>query len=118
MGINFRKIGEFCIIDLAGDTFNGTNINMLKNIISEIINDGTSNILLNMSNIAKIDGAGLGTLLGLQKIAFYNEVNIKLFGLKPYVAQIIYQTRLNKVLDICQLGDDICEEALSDALIA
>ena len=118
MGINYRIIGEFCIIDLANDAFLAKNTDKLKSTMSEIISNGTANILLNMSNIMKIDGAGLGVLLGLQKIAFYNEVSIKLFGLKPYVAQIIFQTRLNKVLDICQLDDDICEEALSDTLIA
>jgi anti-anti-sigma factor len=118
MGIDFRIIGEFCIIDLACDTFSGENMEKLKSTINEIISNGSSNILLNMANIMKIDGTGLGTLLGLQKIAHYNEVNIRLFGLKPYVAQIIFQTRLNKVLDICQLDDELYEEALTDGLIA
>jgi len=120
MDINLRKIGELCIIDLPQNIFSQNNSVELKNVVNNLIDDGYLNILLNMANIAKIDGTGLGVLLNLQKTALYNEINIRLYGLQPYVAQIMFQTRLNKIFDICQNEDNsIFEEAFLDtALIA
>lgn len=118
MTVKLRKIGEFCIIDLAHDSFLKENISLLKDTVSEVIDQGFIHILLNMTNIAKIDGTGLGTLINLQKIALYNETNIRLYSLQPYVAEMMFQTRLNRVIDICQSEDkDLCEEALADNLM-
>jgi len=118
MAIKLRKIGEFCIVDLASNSFETENISLLKNTINEIIDQGFKHILLNMTEITRIDGTGLGTLINFQKIAFYNEINIRLYSLQPYVAEMMFQTRLNRVLDICQSEDkDLCEEALADNLM-
>lgn len=118
MEANLRKIGEFCIIDLPNNSFLKENLNQLKSSIDDIIDQGFKHILLNMTQIAKIDGLGLGALINLQKIALFNEVNLRLYSLHPYVAEIIFQTRLNRILDICQTEDnDLCEEALADNLM-
>lgn len=118
MGVNLRKIGEFCIVDLSGDAFVKENIALLKITIDEIIDQGFKHILLNMSQVSRIDSLGLGTLINLQKIAFYHEINIRLYSLQPYVAEMMFQTRLNRILDICQAEDeDLCEEALEDNLL-
>ncbi len=115
-----RKIGEFYIIDVPKDTFSKNKIDDLKKFISEIIDQGALNILLNMTEIEKIDGVGLGTLLNLQKLALFNEINIRLYGLQPYVMQMLFQTRLNRVLDICQAEDEnlVPEALMDDILIA
>ena len=118
MGVNFRKIGEFCIVDLPNNAFLKENIDELKSVINEIIDQGSQHILLNMVEIARIDSIGLGTLINLQKVALYNEVNLRLYNLQPYVAEMLFQTRLNRVLDICQTEDkDLCEEALKDDIL-
>ncbi|MDD3014582.1 MAG: STAS domain-containing protein [Candidatus Gastranaerophilales bacterium] len=117
MELSYRIIGNFCIFDLPKDIFLKNNVIKLKNTINEIIDQGYLNILLNLSNLPRIDGTGLGALLNLQKFALYNEINIRLYGLQPYVAQMMFQTRLNKVFDICMPEEEFCEEALSDTLI-
>ena len=118
MGVNLRKIGEFCIVDLKDNAFTKESIEELKTTVSEIIDQGFQHILLNMTEIPKIDSIGLGALINLQKIALYHEVNIRIYNLQPYVAEIIFQTRLNRVLDICQTEEDeFFEEALQDKIL-
>lgn len=116
--INFRKIEELCIIDVPQDIFLKDNISKLKELINDVIEQGCLRIMLNMSEITKIDGASLGALLSIQRIALCNEVDIKLYSLQPYVAQILFQTRMNRIFDIFQTEDgSICEEALSDSIL-
>lgn len=120
MVISLRKIGDFCIIDLPPDIFSKEKTAELKNSIDKIIDQEFKHILLNMTKISRIDGHGLGILINFQKIAFHNNVSIRIYDLQPYVAEMLYQTRLNRVLDICQAEDEnLCEEALrNDVLIA
>ena len=113
-----KKIGEFYIINLPQNAFSKENIENLKDFIDEIIDQGALNILFNMTNIEKIDGIGLGTLLNFQKIALFNEVSIRLYGLQPYVVHMLFQTRLNKVMDICQIEDEsLFDETLIDDIL-
>lgn len=116
MTLNIKKTGQFCVIDLPVNIFADENSSQLKKVICEMVEQGVLDIILNLSEVQKIDGKGLGFLLNIQKIAFYNELNIRLFGLQPSVAQMIFQTRLNRIFDICQPEEEIVIE--DSALIA
>jgi len=117
MELKTRRIADFVVIDLPHDIFTDGNINYLKNTIVDLIEQGSPNILLNMIEISKIDGVGLGALLSFQKFSLYNKIRIRLYGLQPYVAQMMFQTRLNKVLDICQTEEPLHEEMLFDNML-
>jgi anti-anti-sigma factor len=113
-----RKIGEFYIVDTHSDIFKREFVNDLKNTVSELIEDDVKNILVNLAEVQKIDGVGLGVLLCVQKLGLFHGINIKFFGLQPYVAQMMFQTRLNRVLNICRLEDEyFCEDALRDDIL-
>jgi len=120
MEINLRKIGEFCIIDLPAEIFLKSNIEFLKKAIEEILEEGFVNILLNMSKLSKIDGTGLGALLNIQKSVLLNNANMRLYDLQPYVANMLFQTRMNRIFDIVDANNEIIEEcaALDHSLIA
>jgi anti-anti-sigma regulatory factor len=60
MEFSYRIIGNFCIFNLPKDILLKNNINKLKSTITEIIDQGYFNILLNLSEIPRIDGTGLG----------------------------------------------------------
>ncbi len=106
MEINSRNIGDICVLDLPKDIFMNQNVAVLRQCIVSKIEQGYKGVYLNFKDIAKIDGIGLGALLSFQKMSLYNKVSIKIFGMQPNVAQMMLQTRLNKVLDICQPEED------------
>lgn len=117
MTVNFKKLGEFCIVELPKNILKKEYVDDFKNAINEIIEQEAKYVLVNLINIANIDGIGLGSLLSLQKAAFMYNMDIKLFGLQPNVAQMVYQTRLNRVFDIFNTDSEICEEALLDNVL-
>ncbi len=104
---SFTKFDDKCIIDLPKDVFKKENIEILKNLIEELKEDGCKTFLLNMGQISKINDIGLGMILGLYKFSFYHEISIKLYNLQTYVSQLIFQTRMNIIFDICELDDEI-----------
>jgi len=104
---SFTKFDDNCIINLPKDVFNKENIDILKNLIEELKDDGCKTFLLNMGQLSKINDVGLGMILGLYKFSFYHEINIRLYNLQHYVSQLIFQTRLNIIFDICECDDEI-----------
>lgn len=101
MKLDLRKIGNICIVDIHNKIFERTYVNDLKNTIYSLIEQDAQNILINFTDLENIDAIGLGVLLSIQKIALVYNLNVRLYGLRPNVLQIIKQTHLNRVMDIC-----------------
>lgn len=104
---SFTKFDDYCVIDLPKDVFEKENIEKLKALMEKLIDEGSKTFLLNMGQISKINDTGLSMLLGLYKFSFYHEISIRLYNLQSYVSQIIFQTRLNIIFDICLADDDL-----------
>lgn len=119
MKCSFTKFDDKCIINLPKDIFEKENIDDLKNLIEELTEDGCKTFLLNMGQLSKVNDVGLGMILGLYKFSFYQEIAIKLYNLQSHVSQLIFQTRLNIIFDICQADDEILTNCKSKkALVA
>lgn len=115
---SFTKFEDYCIVDLPKDVFEKENINELKSLMEELTEDGCKTFLLNMGQLSKINDVGLGMILGLYKFSFYHEINIRLYNLQSYVSQLIFQTRLNIIFDICQSDDELLTGSKSKTMLA
>lgn len=120
MEINQRKIGDFCFLDLPADVFSKTKIEFLKSAVEDILEEGFTNLMFNMSQICKIDGTAIGILLNVQKSVLFNNANMRLYNLQPYVANILYQTRMNKIFEIVEINNEMIDDfaLLNNSLIA
>ena len=114
---SFTKFDDYCIINLPKDVFEKENIDKLKSLMEELSDDGSKTFLLNMGQLSKINDVGLGMILGLYKFSFYHEISIRLYNLQAYVSQLIFQTRLNIIFDICELDDEMLTRRESKAAL-
>lgn len=105
MGMSFNKFGKMCIITLPHDVFTHTKIDELMDVVKVNIADGCIDFYLNMSKINRIDGVGMGVLIHIQKLAHFNDVNIQLYEMQPSVKQILFQTKMHKIVEICEFDD-------------
>lgn len=101
MEIKIRQVGIFSIIDLPEDILSGSLGNSIKELVNILIEKKVDNILINCEKINKIDSLGLGALLSIQKICLFNGSAVKVFNLQPQVAELLYQTRMNRLIEIC-----------------
>jgi anti-anti-sigma factor len=100
--IKIRQAGNYSIIDLPEDILGGSLGNSIKELVTILIEKNVENILINCERINKINSLGLGALLSIQKICLFNGSAVKVFNLQPQVAELIYQTRLNRLIEICK----------------
>lgn len=101
MEIKIRQSGKFSIIDLPEDILGSSLGNSIKELVNILIEKNIDNILINCEKITKVDSLGLGALLSIQKICLFNGSTVKVFNLQPQVAELLYQTRMNRLIEIC-----------------
>jgi anti-anti-sigma factor len=103
----WKKYGEHCTVEVNENSFSTQNLEALKEFLKDMNENGCRIFLLNMSQLNKICGKKLGIIINLYSFAETNNFEIKLYKLQPYVSQIIFQTGLNRIFDICDPNQEV-----------
>lgn len=120
MNWSLKKFDNYCIVDMPKNVFNDEIIQSLKNLLIDLSENDYNVFFLNMGQIPKVCSKSLAYIINIYKFANAYDLDIKLYNLHPYSSQLIYQTRLNQVFDICDPNTDFNtdfhqEECLSQA---
>jgi anti-sigma B factor antagonist len=83
----------------------------LREKLGELLNDGITNLLVDMSEVAFLDSSGLGVLVSAMKQTRASGGSIRLAGVRPLVLKVLEITRLTDALPTYRTVD----EALDDA---
>ena len=94
MDIAIRKAGDVTIIDFKGRLAIGVSDSILPRVIGEVLGDGATKILLNLSDMDYIDSNGLGELVQVYRESQRKGASLRL--LKP-------QDRVTKTLRLTNL---------------
>lgn len=103
---SLKKFNDYCVIDLPKNVFNKEAIEGLKKLLLDLTDNDYNVFFLNMGQISRVCSQSLALLINIYKFANDYDIEIKLYNLHPYVSQLIYQTRLNQVFDLCELNTD------------
>lgn len=60
--ISTRKSGTITIVDLVGRAAIGDDNDRLHATLNKLVDDGTRNLLLNLSDLTKVDSSSIGTI--------------------------------------------------------
>ncbi|HSA05968.1 MAG TPA: STAS domain-containing protein [Candidatus Gastranaerophilales bacterium] len=107
MDWSFKKFENDCIIEVPGNIFNDVVTESLKEFIKDLSDNDYKVFFLDMSQISKVNSKSLASIINIYQFANCYDIEIKLFNLHPYVSQLIYQTRLNQIFDICDPSHEI-----------
>ena len=91
-------------ISLHKDIFMRNHVNELVNEVKSHIENGTSSIAIDFSEVESIDIIGFGILRTVQKMSITNNVHIKLFNVQDNVRKILENSCL--ILDIHNTGEE------------
>ena len=83
---------------------------LLKDRIQEILDKGTTRLVVDMEGLEFLDSSGLGALVSCLRRVKEKKGEIKLAGLRPEVQSIFEITRVSRLFHIC--------ESVPDALTA
>lgn len=106
MDIDVRQTDDVIILDMEGRLTAGTGDHVLRDAMNQLVADDWKKILLNLSEVRKIDSAGIGELMASVKLARRFECDARLLNVKGQVLQILELSQLLPLLKVYQNEDE------------
>ena len=100
MHIEVRQAGDVMILDLKGRLTAGLGDQILREAIDELLAEGRRHILLNLSEVAFLDSAGVGELVAGLKTARRFQADLKLLNVGERVYSTLDMARLLPTFEI------------------
>ncbi len=94
MHVEVRQIQDVMILDLRGRLTAGLGDQILRDAIDELLAENRKKILLNLSEVAFVDSAGIGELVAGLKTARRFGAELKLLNLGERVYSTLDMARL------------------------
>ena len=98
--INQRRVGEVIVLDLKGRVKVRGNTVELHKAVRCLIEEGKTQILINLNGVTHIDSCGLGELLSCHISAENRGGVLKLAHLTENLQELMEITKLRTVFDI------------------
>ena len=102
MRVDVRQTDDVIIVDLKGRLVSGTGDRLLNEIMNELLATNWSKILLNLSEVTKIDSAGIGELVASVKLAERFGSQVKLLHVQGQIRDIL---ELSQILPLLAIYD-------------
>ena len=99
MKATVRKIGTVSVVDLSGKITIGEGDVVLREKVSELLDGGDRQILLNLEKVKYMDSAGIGELVACYKRAKEKDGTVKLLNPSGKVYDLLQLTKLEEVFD-------------------
>ena len=99
MKASVREIGKVSVVDLSGKITIGEGDVVLREKVSELLDGGRQNIILNLGKVSYMDSAGIGELVACYKRAKEKEGTVKLLNPSGKVYDLLQLTKLEEVFE-------------------
>ncbi len=100
MNVTEEKINGFNVLVVKDERIDAHNSADLKDYILHMIEQGQTNIIVQMEQVRFVDSSGLGALLSGFKHAEAKSGRLSLTNLQNQVLSMFELTRLNRVFEI------------------
>ena len=100
MTTSTRQVGGVTVVDISGRIELGEESAALRDLVSELLNNGQKHILLNLGDVHYIDSTALGTLVSAFTSARKRGGELKLLNLTDRVTDLMQMTKLYTVFDV------------------
>lgn len=94
MQLDVRKNGDVLVLALDGRLVAGVGDAVLREAMNQIVADGWRKILLDMSNVPRIDSAGIGELTDSHRLAERFGCEMRLLNVHGQVRRVLEMSRL------------------------
>jgi len=101
-----QRLGDVVVIHLKGRLARGEGCSHLSDVVLKQADAGM--IVLNLSEVERIDAWGLGVLLRLRERARSQGVAFKLMNSVDQVRRLLQLTKLDRVFEFCSVRDLLC----------
>lgn len=99
MQITERTTNGVTILDLDGRLTIGDGAELLRDTVKNLVSQGKTNVLINLTKVPYVDSGGLGELVHCSVSAKKATGAVKLMGLASKITDLLTITRLVTVFD-------------------
>jgi len=100
MTVSLRTTKNKVIMDIHCSRLDGGIVPVMRKTVSDLIEKGFTNILLNFSQINSLSSEALGFLIAAQKKCVRKRGEISLFGMRNDILAIFYVIQLDEYLKL------------------
>lgn len=100
MEVDVRKVENVIIVDLQGRMVAGVGEKLLRSVMDQLVAEGYSRILLNLSGVSWIDSSGIGELVAGIRMANRFGVTVKLLRIGDRVKHVLSISQILPLLDV------------------
>ncbi len=100
MKASTRHHGKVTVLDLSGKITIGEGDLKLREIVNGLLDEGRTNVLLNLNSVSYMDSAGIGELVACFKRARDKGSVLKLLNPSGKVQDLLVLTRLQEIFEI------------------
>lgn len=94
MHVDVRETDDVLILELDGRLVAGVGDVVLRDAMNQIIADGWRKVLIDMSNVKRIDSAGIGELTDSHRLAERFGCQVRLLNLHGQVRRVLEMSQL------------------------
>lgn len=95
-----RSVDGVEVISLQGKITIGAGDSQLREVITNAMNSGKNNLLLDMSGVTTIDSSGIGELVGSYTTVTNRGGKLKLLHLPAKLNELLHVTQLITVFEV------------------
>lgn len=101
-----RSVNGVEIINLQGKITIGSGDSQLREVITNALDSGKNNLLLDMSGVTTIDSSGIGELVGSYTTVTNRGGKLKLLHLPAKLNELLHVTQLITVFEVYENEKD------------
>jgi anti-sigma B factor antagonist len=94
------EIGDVLVLNLTGPITLGPGTREFRQLITDTLETGRKNILLNMAEVYYIDSSGLGELVAAYTAATRRGGKLKLMKLTQRVQDVVQLTKVYRIFEV------------------
>lgn len=106
--ISMRQLGDVTVVDCAGDIVYRDEAASLRQQVKELLQRSRC-IVLNLSEVQRVDSNGVGTLVSLVSSARALGTELMLAALGKRMKDVLQVTKLTNLFDICETVEQAME---------
>ncbi|HEY1252917.1 MAG TPA: STAS domain-containing protein [Thermoanaerobaculia bacterium] len=100
MELTSREDGDITILTVNGDLVIGEPETTFKKTVTQLLEEGRVNLLVDLSNVGFLDSSGLGALVRALTQSQKEGGQTKLLNAGPQVRKLLQMTKLDSVFEL------------------
>ncbi|MBI4211625.1 MAG: STAS domain-containing protein [Deltaproteobacteria bacterium] len=109
MNIKIDAVGNVAVVRCGG-SLDAESVGIFKKAMTELVNGGSTQLVVDCEKLSFIDSMGLGALISLLRRVRNQNGDLKVAGLSDDVKTIFEITRLHRLFDVCQDTNAACRQ--------